>query len=165
LLQIEKERPAMRSFARLARHTRRNPLSAWAAVALLSAALAGCGSGISLDEPIEGPAWRLVQLGDEPVAPGGEAQVQFDRSSGRVSGSGGCNRISGTYTRSGITLKIGQMAATRMACLDPARGANEAQFIAALQNTASYSLASQGRLALLDARGRTVALLTSGGGR
>ncbi len=130
---------------------------------LAAATLTACGSGISLDEPIEGPAWRLVQLGEEPIAPGSEAQVQFDRSSGRVSGSGGCNRISGTYTRSGVTLKIGQMASTRMACPDPARGGTEAQFVSALQSTASYRLAGPGRLALLDASGRTVALLNSGG--
>jgi putative lipoprotein len=47
-----------------------------------------------------------------------------------------------------------------MACLDPVRGANEAQFISALQSTASYSLAP-GRLALLDAGGRTVATLSA----
>ncbi|KQX89536.1 META domain-containing protein [Variovorax sp. Root473] len=123
--------------------------------------LTGCGSGISLDEPIEGPVWRLVQLGDEPIAPGGDAQLQFDRNSGRVSGSGGCNRVTGSFTRAGVSLKLGQMAATRMACADPVRGANEAQFLSALQNTASYRLAP-GRLALLDASGRTVALLSSG---
>ncbi|MEZ2294341.1 META domain-containing protein [Variovorax sp. RCC_210] len=155
----------MRSFdnlAHLSRFTHRAALPLVATAALL-AGLAGCGSGISLDEPIEGPTWRLAQLGDEPVAPGSDAQVQFDRGSGRVSGSGGCNRLSGTFTRAGSTLKIGQLASTRMACLDPARGANEAQFISALQSTASYSLAGPGRLALLDARGRTVALLNSGG--
>ncbi|MET3493734.1 META domain-containing protein [Variovorax boronicumulans] len=144
----------MRSFAR---HI---ALPVLATAALLTT-LTGCGSGISLDEPIEGPVWRLAQLGDEPIAPGGEAQIQFDRSSGRVSGSGGCNRVSGTFTRSGISLRIGQIAATRMACADPARSANEAQFLSALQSTTSYSLAP-GRLALLDASGRTVATLNSG---
>jgi len=144
----------MRSFAR------RIALPVLAA-ALLGATLSGCGSGISLDEPIEGPVWRLAQLGDQPVAPGGDAQLQFDGSSGRVSGSGGCNRLSGSYTRSGIALKIGQLASTRMACTDPVRGATEAQFLSALQTTASYRLAP-GRLALLDASGRTVALLSSG---
>lgn len=155
----------MRSFASLARSTRRTARPALAAAALSAAlaALSGCGSGISLDEPIEGPAWRLVQLGDEPIAPGSGAQVQFDGSSGRVSGSGGCNRISGAYTRSGVTLKIGQMASTRMACADPARGATEAQFLSVLQSTASYRLAGPGRLALLDASGRTVAALSTSG--
>ncbi|MDP9879951.1 putative lipoprotein [Variovorax boronicumulans] len=145
----------MRSFAR------RTTLPAIASAALLLTALTGCGSGISLDEPIEGPVWRLVQLGDEPIAPGGDAQLQFDRNSGRVSGSGGCNRVTGSFTRAGVSLKLGQMAATRMACADPVRGANEAQFLSALQNTASYRLAP-GRLALLDGSGRTVALLSSG---
>ncbi|MCY1374529.1 MAG: META domain-containing protein [Pseudomonadota bacterium] len=145
----------MRSFAR------RTALPAIASAALLLTALTGCGSGISLDEPIEGPVWRLVQLGDEPIAPGGDAQLQFDRNSGRVSGSGGCNRVTGSFTRAGVSLKLGQMAATRMACADPVRGANEAQFLSALQNTTSYRLAP-GRLALLDGSGRTVALLSSG---
>jgi putative lipoprotein len=130
---------------------------------VLGAALAGCGSGINLDEPIEGPLWRLAQLGTEPVAPGSEAQVQFDAASGRVSGSGGCNRMSGAFTRSGVTLRIGQLASTRMACIDPARAATEAQFISALERTASYRLAGPGRLALLDASGRTVATLSAAG--
>jgi len=133
------------------------------ATALLAGALSACGSGISLDEPIEGPVWRLVQLGNEPVAPGGEAQVQFDRNSGRISGSGGCNRVSGSFTRSGVALRIGQLASTRMACADPVRGANEAQFVSALQATASYRLAGPGQLALLDATGRTVATLNAAG--
>jgi putative lipoprotein len=145
----------MRFFAR------RTALSVLAMTAL-STALSGCGSGISLDEPIEGPVWRLAQLGDEPIALGGDAQIQFDGSSGRVSGSGGCNRVSGTFTRSGVTLRIGQLASTRMACSDPVRGANEAQFLSALQTTASYRLAGPGRLALLDAGGRTVATLNAG---
>ncbi|WP_418150625.1 META domain-containing protein [Variovorax atrisoli] len=74
-----------------------------------------------------------------------------------MNGSGGCNRISGTFTRTGVALK--------MACTDPPtrRGANEAQFISALQSTTSYRLAGPTRLALLDASGRTVALLNSGG--
>jgi putative lipoprotein len=152
LLPFEKGNLAMRSFAL------RTVLPVVATAVLL---LTGCGSGISLDEPIEGPVWRLVQLGDEPIAPGGDAQLQFDRNSGRVSGSGGCNRVTGSFTRAGVSLKLGQMAATRMACADPVRGANEAQFLSALQNTASYRLAP-GRLALLDASGRTVALLSSG---
>ncbi|QGW84639.1 META domain-containing protein [Variovorax paradoxus] len=144
----------------LARHRARLALPVFAAV-ILGAVLSGCGSGISLDEPIEGPVWRLAQLGNEPVAPGGDAQIQFDRSSGRVSGSGGCNRVSGSFTRSGSALRIGQLASTRMACADPVRGANEAQFISALQTTATYRLAGPGRLALLDASGRTVATLNS----
>ncbi|MBN8747073.1 META domain protein [Xylophilus ampelinus] len=132
------------------------------ALPLAAVSLTACGSGISLDEPIEGPTWRLVLLGDQPVAPGDDPmrnpQLQFDRSSGRLSGSGGCNRMSGSFTRSASQLKLGQIAATKMACGDPARNALETQFFQALQATASYRLQGPGRMALLDGTGRTVAV-------
>ncbi len=135
------------------------------ALPMAAASLTACSSGISLDEPIEGPTWRLVLLGDQPVAPGDDPQrnpqVQFDRSSGRLSGSGGCNRMSGSFTRSASQLQLGQIAATKMACGDPARNALETQFFQALQATASYRLQAPGRLALLDGTGRTVAVFES----
>ena len=141
---------------------RRTALAALATT-LIALAATGCGSGISLDEPIEGPSWRLVQLGDEAIATGTEpqrdAQIQFDAASGRVSGSGGCNRVSGTYQRTGYALRMSQLASTRMACADPQRSADETQFFAALQTTASYRFQGPARLTLLDAGGRMVAML------
>ena len=126
-------------------------------------ALSACGSGISLDEPIESRIWRLTSLGLQPVAATGDlqrdAQIQFDGM--RVSGSGGCNRLTGGYQRDGRTLKIGPLAATRMACLDAERGALESSFVGALQATASYSLLGGNQLTLLDAGGRTLAVLQS----
>ena len=147
-------RPSMLLFARLAR------LSIGT---FMLAALSACGSGISLDEPIEGPSWLLVQLGDQPVGAGGaprrDAQIVFDRD-GRVSGSGGCNRFSGGFVRTGSRLQISQLAATKMACLDGARTANEMQFLQVLQSTASYRLVGPGRMLLIDAGGQTLATLT-----
>lgn len=141
-------------------------LGAIAASALFAVAATGCGSGISLDEPIEGPLWMLAELGDQPVAPGpdprSDPQIQFDRANGRVSGSGGCNRMSGTYQRSGNSLRLGQLAATKMACVDPQRSSNESAFFAALQSATNYRLQGPGRLALLDAGGRTVATFNGG---
>lgn len=148
------------------RSCRRIALAA-VATAWITLTATGCGSAISLDEPIEGPSWRLVQLGDQPVEPGSEpqrdAQIRFEAGSGRVSGSGGCNRVSGTFQRSGSSLRLSQLAATKMACADPATGERETQFFAALQSTTSYRLQGPGRLALLDAGGRTVATLDAQG--
>ncbi|WP_225782139.1 META domain-containing protein [Xenophilus sp. Marseille-Q4582] len=139
-----------------------------ACVLTLAALLAGCSSGISLDEPIEGPLWRLVQVGDIRPVPGPDASrdphVQFDLQ-GRVTGSGGCNRLSGGFTRSGAQLRLSQLGATRMACADATRTATETAFFQALQTTASYRLAGPGQLALLDAGGRTLARLESATGR
>ena len=142
-----------------------HPLSSFIFAALFAAGITACGSGISLDEPIEGPVWWLTQLNGQPVETGREPQrdpqVAFDRSSGRVSGSGGCNRLSGAFTRTGSALRIGQLASTRMACVDPARSGIEAQFLQALQAAAAYRLAGPDQLVLLDEGGRTLALLAS----
>jgi heat shock protein HslJ len=104
-----------------------------------------------------------VQLGDQALPPGREpqrdAQLQFDRASGRVSGSGGCNRLTGSFTRAGSQLRIGQVALTRMACLDAERNASEVRFAQMLQAVAGYRLASANELTLVDAEGRTLATL------
>ncbi|MFZ3120643.1 MAG: META domain-containing protein [Variovorax sp.] len=126
------------------------------------ALLAGCGTGVSLDEPIESQTWRLVSVGLQPAQRDGDprrdAQLQFDGS--HVSGSGGCNRVSGPSLRAGHRLTIGPLVATRMACVEPERNAMESNFFAALQATTGYSrLGSQ--LTLLDDSGRTLAVLDS----
>lgn len=145
---------------------RRTPFAYFTAALLAATLVSACGSGISLDEPIEGPVWRLEQLGDQPIPPGNDpqrdAQLQFEGNSGRVNGSGGCNRVSGLFQRSGYSLRLSQLASTRMACADPARTASETQFFAVLQATASYRLLSPSRLSLLDAGGRTLATLGRG---
>ncbi|HSV57975.1 MAG TPA: META domain-containing protein [Variovorax sp.] len=124
-------------------------------------AVAGCSS-VSLDQPIESRTWRLASIDAQPVIPSQDprqsAQVMFDGGTKRVSGSGGCNRISGSYQRTGAQLKIGPLASTRMACQDAGRGQLEARFMAALQATTNYSIAGN-ELILLDDRGQTLAKL------
>lgn len=48
------------------------------------------------------------------------ATLMFDAASKRVTGSDGCNRISGSYQASNKTLSFDQMISTRMACLNNA---------------------------------------------
>ena len=99
--------------------------SRFALPVLCIALMAGCGTAVSLDEPIESQTWRLVSVGTQPAQRDGDprrdAQLQFDGL--RVSGSGGCNRVSGPYQRTGHSLKIGPLSATRMACIEPERSA------------------------------------------
>jgi copper homeostasis protein (lipoprotein) len=71
----------------------------------------------SADKTLENTAWKLVELGGKPVTgTPKEAYIQLDPASHRVSGSGGCNRLMGSYTTNGDQLQFGQMAGTRMAC-------------------------------------------------
>ena len=140
-------------------------LSLGAGAILLSA----CAS-VSLDEPFEGTPWRLVQLGGQSVSamggdPKAEPRVQFNVGStdndSRVTGSGGCNRLSGNYRRSDSALRIGPIASTRMACTDPTRMVIESRFVAALEATTSFTLKG-GQLTLRDRSALPLAVLELG---
>ncbi|MGB3815986.1 MAG: YbaY family lipoprotein [Shinella sp.] len=79
---------------------------------------------------------------------------------GAVSGTGGCNRMSGRATISGENIAFGPIAATNMACT-PAAMDQEAKFFAALGEVKTWRIdAVQQKLMLLDAGGNTVILLT-----
>lgn len=58
---------------------------------------------------------------------------------GMVSGNGGCNSFSGTYTTSGNNITIGPLASTMMACQEDVMQ-QEAAYLAALQSAATYQL-------------------------
>ena len=84
----------------------------------------------------------------------------FDKD-GKVTGNGGCNGYSATYTTgAGNAMSVSNLAATAMAC---AAGDTEAQYFAALTATARYSLAGN-TLTLRDQTGATLVTYVSIGG-
>ena len=93
--------------------------------------------------PLEGVDWTLHDLGGQPAVgddPARLPSIRFDADSGRASGSGGCNRIAGPYTRDGDSLRIGPLISTRMACADDRLTRQETDFLAALDGTRSYRI-------------------------
>jgi heat shock protein HslJ len=83
---------------------------------------------------------------------GVEVTAEF-QDDGSVAGSGGCNRFHGRYTRDGVALAFGPLAATRMACPAPdGVGEQEAAYFAALERVATWSL-REDRLELRSADG------------
>ena len=88
---------------------------------LVVAACDSTGSGANTTpEPtsaadLAGTAWTMVSIGDTPAIEGAGAGLTFD-SGGNVSGSTGCNSISGSYALDGAALTFGPLATTRMAC-------------------------------------------------
>ena len=97
----------------------------------------------SSENPFGNTRWRLVELGGrQSIGAGGErdAHLVFAQDSARISGSTGCNRLNGSYTREGAALRFGQTATTRMACLDPQLNQQEQTFLAALQATERYEI-------------------------
>lgn len=111
--------------------------------------LSGCcrvpakGAGGSAPAAIEGSAWRLTQLPGTQSA----ALAQLSRpvtarfESGRLTGFGGCNNFSGSYSLDGNRLTVGPVASTQMACPEPG-ASTEAAFQKAL--TGSLDLALDG---------------------
>jgi putative lipoprotein len=115
------------------------------------------GSSQTSDEPLENTYWKLIHLGDAAVSFGEqqrEPHIIFHPASRRVSGAGGCNRLTGSYELAGDRLSFGRVAGTLMACAGGM--GTEKRFLAALAQTTRARITRQ-HLELLDAAGNVVA--------
>lgn len=111
--------------------------------------------------PVENTYWKLVQLHGAAVtaAPNQrEAHFILHPDSGRVSGSGGCNRLNGSYEVKGNALKFGQLAGTMMTC--PQGMEVEQAFLKALQHARRWKRTGE-ELYLYDDKGVQLARLES----
>jgi uncharacterized lipoprotein YbaY/heat shock protein HslJ len=115
-----------------------------------------CGARFAT-EPLENTYWKLTRLGDTPVtvAPKQrEPHFVLNPQSRRVAGSGGCNRLTGSYELNGDALTFKQMATTMMACLEGMD--TEKAFKDTLGQVKKWKIAGQ-HLELFDAGGKPVA--------
>jgi putative lipoprotein len=107
--------------------------------------------------PLVGPDWVAEDIGGRGVVDRVRSTITLG-ADGRMSGSGGCNRIAGSYTLSGDTIGFGQMISSMMACA-PAVGEQEQRFMRALGETRRWRIDATGALLLLGSDGRRLALL------
>ena len=116
-----------------------------------------CEEGTVVAE-LEDNRWRPMRIGGSTVtvAPNqSEPWIHLDSHSKRVTGSGGCNRVSGSYQTGRDSLRFGALVTTQMACpqMD-----TEAAFLRALGETRRFR--AHGRtLELLDSRGKALVQL------
>jgi putative lipoprotein len=106
---------------------------------------------------LENTYWKLVRLAERPVtAPERqrEAHLILHPADGRVSGSGGCNRLTGSYELEGERLTFGRMAGTMMACRDGMD--TERAFLDALSRVRRARVLGQ-QLQLFDSEDKSVA--------
>lgn len=111
---------------------------------------------------VDGTYWKLAQIGrDRAPDLGGarEPHIVLNPADGSVAGTGGCNRIAGTYKVDGEWVGFGKLSMTRKACVDDADV--DAELVAVLENAVGYRLEA-GQLELLDADGYTLARFTEG---
>src|SRR5262245_49330144 len=110
--------------------------------------------------PLEGTHWRATELAGKPTStqdPKREAYLQMQ--AGRVSGSDGCNRLTGSYQLNGDRVTFGQMAGTQMACLNSS--GTEGPFRDALKSASRVTITGD-RLDLFDAAGTRLATFAAG---
>jgi heat shock protein HslJ len=87
---------------------------------------------------LTGQVWVLTELmGKAPVANTG-ISAQFSPD-GKVSGSAGCNQYNGSYTTSGSSITISNLANTMMAC-EQAVMDQESAYLAALGDAKTYAV-------------------------
>jgi heat shock protein HslJ len=110
--------------------------------------------------PLTGTYWKLTRLEGKPVPPreGPREPHLVFREEKRVTGSGGCNSLTGGYKVQGGEITFTEVAATRMAC---ARAMDlESAFFAVLEKVRSLKIREQ-HLELYDANGEMVASFES----
>jgi copper homeostasis protein (lipoprotein) len=109
------------------------------------------------NHPLRGTYWNLVRLGETPVevsAGQAEPHLVFASDALQVSGSGGCNRITGGFTLEGDRLHLGPLAGTMMACANGTQ--QEQRFLESLNRVERYRMSGQ-QLELLDGSGAVLA--------
>ena len=104
--------------------------------------------------PLANTNWQLVSYYGTPVSTAGPAPTLYFSSANTVSGSGGCNQLSGPYTVNGTSLIIGPLASTQMMC-DQAVMTQEQTYIQALSAVASFEI-SGNQLILRTGAGQEV---------
>jgi copper homeostasis protein (lipoprotein) len=115
-----------------------------------------CGARFAT-EPLENTYWKLTRLGNAVVMVGEkqrEPHFVLNSETRRVGGSGGCNRLVGSYVLNGDKLTFGQMAGTMMAC--PEGMDTEKAFLEALRQVNTWKIVGQ-HLELFDAAGNLMA--------
>jgi len=107
--------------------------------------------------PLEDTYWRLTYLGNTPIVADQrhpEANIILHPANRTVTGSGGCNRLSGSYSLNGNRLSFGSIASTMMACV--AGMETERALLNALGRARTWRISGQ-NLELFDDRGNSLA--------
>jgi heat shock protein HslJ len=99
-----------------------------------------------------------LSAGAAASVPAGVRAFLTFTTDGKVTGSGGCNSLSGTYTADGAKLTVAEVASTRMACTDE-RGTVEAAVLGVLRGTVTYTIDAN-HLTLTAADGTGLRLTT-----
>jgi len=100
------------------------------------------GGANNRDRALEGTHWSLIKVGRRTPLSEDSRQVpylQLQADGRRILGTGGCNRLTGTYELRSGSLYFGAVGSTMMAC-DAEIMKQERQLIDALRLTTAYRI-------------------------
>jgi putative lipoprotein len=134
-------------------------------MALTMLAIAGASAGMAQQgtkpmggvERLTAGVWLAEDIGGGGVIDTAQSTFAIT-ADGAVSGSGGCNRLTGRARIDGQAVGIGPLATTRKACV-PALMDQERKFLAALEATRAYRF-DGAVLRFLDASGAELVRFT-----
>jgi heat shock protein HslJ/uncharacterized lipoprotein NlpE involved in copper resistance len=92
---------------------------------------------------LENTYWKLVELGGKPARVAEnipEPHLLLHPATKQATGSTGCNRFSGSYELRGDSLRLGPLAATRRACIDPEMNRQESSLLEAFENIRGWKV-------------------------
>jgi heat shock protein HslJ len=118
------------------------------------------------DLALQGTKWTVTTYVERDVArsdaasSSGDGGAHLTFADGKVTGSGGCNQLSGEATVAGNEITFGPIVATKMACADKTATENEAHVLQVLVGKVTYEIDGKS-LRLTNANGEGLGL--SGG--
>ena len=115
----------------------------------------GCGGGVLAPSQLAGTSWTFESIGGTRVAADRPTALSF--AAGKLSGSAGCNRFSGSWSSDGTTLTAGPLIATKMACAGAAM-TQESAFFKLMESPVRIEFPSDGTLVLTGTDGQTAVL-------
>lgn len=124
------------------------PLMLVSAVAVFTLSLSGAPPARASE--LEGYVWIAEDIAGAGVVDRARSTLQVRE--GRIAGSSGCNRYTGSGRFENGEVRIGKLAVTRMAC-PPALMDQEAKFLKALSASHRYEIGAEGLLRLYDGSG------------
>lgn len=96
------------------------------------------------DRALEGTKWLVTTYYDGEVArnqpASGDDAPYLTFADGKVTGSGGCNRLSGKATVDGETITFEPIVTTKMACADKGRNTDETHILNVLKGRVSFEI-------------------------
>jgi heat shock protein HslJ len=115
----------------------------------------GCGGRILPPESLDNTIWTIIMLDQMPALEAVKTEVRF--ADGKISGTAGCNRFTGSYSHQSNVLTFGAIAGTRMMCPEK-QMAQEARFLALLNGKVTKRYSVEGNLILANESGQRATL-------